>query len=225
MTIIEKAPLPNGAHANRTAENPAIPEGWAEIPAEFLPVWETFKPFVDIETDDSGKITAMTPGARPEVEAEPEIITGAQVSEALSTLTLAALGLEAPVKERAEAEVVLLKSRGVPPAGNDNAEWTAGEYVTAGAVRTVSDVAYECIIAHLTGGHWHPSVTTGHVWRVVRSEDGTPENPIPFVPLMAVRQGLCYVHEGRVYRWLDADIASCPWSPGTAGMWQWEEIN
>lgn len=59
MTIIELAPLENGAHRNQSVSGKITPpEGWAVIPAGMeLPA--TF-PFVDVETDEAGQITSIT---------------------------------------------------------------------------------------------------------------------------------------------------------------------
>ena len=72
MTIIELAPIKNGAHHNQTVSGKiTIPNGWAVIPEEMaLP--ETF-PFVNVEAQD-GIVTALTPGTVPEPQPEPEPI-------------------------------------------------------------------------------------------------------------------------------------------------------
>lgn len=74
MTIIEIARLDNGAHANQTINGvtPAdfpIPEGWAVVPEDMLPL-ENF-PFGEATAQD-GVITGWTPLPIPEPELAPE---------------------------------------------------------------------------------------------------------------------------------------------------------
>lgn len=69
MTIIELAPLKNGAHRNQTTSGLLpVPNGWAVIPEE-MAIPETF-PFVGVEAQ-AGIATALTPGTVPKPESEP----------------------------------------------------------------------------------------------------------------------------------------------------------
>lgn len=70
MRIIEIQALDNGAHRNQTVSGAvAVPDGWAEIPADVaIPV--TF-PFVDIQVEGS-KVVSMTAGVVPDPEPQPE---------------------------------------------------------------------------------------------------------------------------------------------------------
>ena len=74
MTLIEIAPLENGAHRNYTVtELTELPEGWAVIPDVLLDTWETAKPFVSV-TAFEGTVTELIPLTVPEPEPEvPEI--------------------------------------------------------------------------------------------------------------------------------------------------------
>lgn len=69
MRIIEIQALPNGAHRNQTGNFPAIPTGWAEIPAD-VAIPETF-PFVDLVVEGN-QVVSMTAGVVPDPEPEPE---------------------------------------------------------------------------------------------------------------------------------------------------------
>lgn len=69
MTIIELAPLKNGAHRNQTTSGLLpVPNGWAVIPEE-MAIPETF-PFVGVEAQ-AGIVTALTPGTVPKPESKP----------------------------------------------------------------------------------------------------------------------------------------------------------
>lgn len=76
MTIIEITPLENGAHRNQTSDQIGpLPEGWAAVPVEMLPL-ENF-PFgeVTVETfEDVPTVTSWTPLPMPEPDpvTEPE---------------------------------------------------------------------------------------------------------------------------------------------------------
>lgn len=70
MKIIEIQALDNGAHRNQTVSGAvAVPDGWAEIPAD-VAIPETF-PFVDIQVEGN-KVVSMTAGVVPEPEPQPE---------------------------------------------------------------------------------------------------------------------------------------------------------
>ena len=70
MRIIEIQALDNGAHRNQTVSGAvAVPDGWAEIPAD-VAIPETF-PFVDLQVEGS-KVVSMTAGVVPDPEPQPE---------------------------------------------------------------------------------------------------------------------------------------------------------
>lgn len=73
MTIIEIAPLDNGAHNNQSTDGVIqVPDGWAVVPDNLET--ENF-PFGDIEVaeiDGVMTVTNWTPGTIPEPEPEPE---------------------------------------------------------------------------------------------------------------------------------------------------------
>jgi len=53
---------------------------------------------------------------------------------------------------------------------------------------------------------------------------GTLEDPIPWEYGMDCENGLYYSCTGGV--WLcESDMKPCTWAPGTAGIWQWEEVS
>lgn len=56
-----------------------------------------------------------------------------------------------------------------------------------------------------------------------RIHAGTMEDPIPWVYGMDCTTGKYYSYKGGV--WLcNGDMIPCTWAPGTAGVWQWEEV-
>lgn len=54
--------------------------------------------------------------------------------------------------------------------------------------------------------------------------DGSREHPFAFLYGMDVTKDSYYTYEGKL--WLaKADMPACVWTPGTAGLWQWEEAS
>ena len=53
--------------------------------------------------------------------------------------------------------------------------------------------------------------------------DGTKENPYAYIEGMDVHEGSYYTYEGKLYL-AKTDMLPCVWAPGTAGLWQWEEV-
>ena len=54
--------------------------------------------------------------------------------------------------------------------------------------------------------------------------DGSREHPYAFLYGMDVKNGSYYSYEGKL--WLArADMPACVWTPGTEGLWQWEEAS
>ncbi len=58
MTIISANAQSNGAYANQHWDGETAPEGYLEIPEALLPLWEKYKPFVELVVAD-GTITAI----------------------------------------------------------------------------------------------------------------------------------------------------------------------
>lgn len=52
---------------------------------------------------------------------------------------------------------------------------------------------------------------------------GTIDDPIPYLYGMDCAEGLYYSNEGKTYL-CKSDMPNCVWAPGTAGLWQWEEV-
>ena len=59
---------------------------------------------------------------------------------------------------------------------------------------------------------------------VEREHTGTMADPIPWVSGMDCRTGKYYSYEGVTYL-CKGDMIPCVWTPGTAGLWQWEVVS
>ena len=58
---------------------------------------------------------------------------------------------------------------------------------------------------------------------IVLNHTGTLEDPIPWVYGMDCYSGKYYSHNGKTYK-CAGDMIPCVWEPGSAGLWQWEEV-
>jgi hypothetical protein len=79
MTIIKIAPEWNGSHNSIENVDNILP-GWAEIPESCMDVWKASGPFVNVTTDNDGKITALTAGAELGVPTDAELLTAARAA-------------------------------------------------------------------------------------------------------------------------------------------------
>lgn len=57
-----------------------------------------------------------------------------------------------------------------------------------------------------------------------REHAGALSDPIPWVSGMDCRTGKYYSYEGVTYL-CKGDMIPCVWTPGTAGLWQWEVVS
>ena len=110
-------------------------------------------------------------------------------------------------------------------------EWQAGETYEAGYRLVHEGVVYE-VIQQVTAIETQPPSAEGMlaIYRPlsVDSEtgdepDGTIDDPIPYLDGMDVFNGKYYSYNGKTYL-AKADMIPCTWAPGTAGLWQWEEV-
>ena len=72
MTIIEIAPLSNGAHRNQNGGLSVVPTGWAVIPTDMETPNFPFGEVEVAEVDGVMTVTKWTPSEIPEPESAPE---------------------------------------------------------------------------------------------------------------------------------------------------------
>lgn len=111
------------------------------------------------------------------------------------------------------------------------AAWTAGQTYPQGRRLVHGSIVYE-VMQEVTALEDQPPDAAGmlSVYRPLSGDpadgagaDGSREHPYPFLCGMDVRNGCCYSHEGRL--WLArAHMPACVRVPGTADLWQWEEL-
>lgn len=94
MTIIEIAPLSNGAHRNQTGEFEKIPEGYAVVPDGLETPNFPFGEVAVEEVDGVMTVTNWVAGEIPEVEESEKPITAAEQLRADVDYIAAMTGVE-----------------------------------------------------------------------------------------------------------------------------------
>lgn len=108
-------------------------------------------------------------------------------------------------------------------------EWAVGETYAAGHRLAHKGVVYEVVQEVTAQEHQAPDADGMlAIYRPLSNAEGeepagTVEDPIPFIYGMDVKNGLYYSYGGKLYL-AKADMPACVWTPDTAGLWQWEEV-
>ena len=103
----------------------------------------------------------------------------------------------------------------------------AGAQLTAGTCLTKDGQVYRVMQAVTPQAHQPPdSEGMLAVYRPVSpGHAGTADDPIPWEYGMDCLAGQYFSYEGHIYRVAaGGDMIPCVWTPGTAGLWQWELI-
>lgn len=109
--------------------------------------------------------------------------------------------------------------------------WQAGQTYEAGYLLEHEGVVYE-VIQQVKAIENQPPSAEGMlaIYRPLSVDaetgeepDGTKEHPYVFISGMDVHEGSYYSYEGKLYL-AKTDMTPCTWDPGTAGLWQWEEV-
>ena len=104
-------------------------------------------------------------------------------------------------------------------------DWEAAHHYEAGEIVNHEGQAYRVIQA-VDSLENQPPGAEGMlaIYRPLNpGHAGTKEDPIPFVNGMDVYNGKYYSFNEKTYL-AKADMLPCTWDPGTAGLWQWEEV-
>lgn len=102
----------------------------------------------------------------------------------------------------------------------------AGNKVAAGVCLVHNGQTYRVVQA-VTPIESQPPGADGMlaVYRPIeREHTGALSDPIPWVSGMDCRTGKYYSYEGVTYL-CKGDMIPCVWTPGTAGLWQWEVVS
>ena len=111
------------------------------------------------------------------------------------------------------------------------ADWAAGQTYAKGYRLAHEGIVYE-VKQEVTAIENQPPDAAGMlaVYRPLSVDpetgdepDGSRGHPFAFLYGMDVKNGSYYSYEGKL--WLaKADMPACVWTPGTEGLWQWEEV-
>ena len=104
-------------------------------------------------------------------------------------------------------------------------EWRDGVHYEAGEIVNRNGQPYR-VVQTVDAIESQPPGAEGMlaVYRPLNPEHaGTLDDPIPFVNGMDVYTDKYYSFNGKTYL-AKADMLPCTWEPGTAGLWQWEEV-
>lgn len=104
-------------------------------------------------------------------------------------------------------------------------DWAANHHYEAGEIVNHGGQSYR-VIQSVDSLEHQPPGADGMlaIYRPLNpGHAGTLEDPIPFVNGMDVYNGKYYSFNEKTYL-AKADMLPCTWDPGTAGLWQWEEV-
>ena len=111
------------------------------------------------------------------------------------------------------------------------ADWAAGQTYAKGYRLAHKGIVYE-VMQEMTSLENQPPDAAGMlaVYRPLSVDqepgdepDGSREHPYAFIYGMDVSKDSYYTYEDKL--WLaKSDMPACVWVPGTAGLWQWEEV-
>ena len=103
--------------------------------------------------------------------------------------------------------------------------WTAGSQYGANEVILHEEKPYR-VVQPVTAQSHQPPSSPGMlaVYRpIVLAATGTETDPIAFVNGMDARTGQYFSYKGKLYV-CRGDMIPCVWTPGSAGLWQWEFV-
>ena len=103
--------------------------------------------------------------------------------------------------------------------------WKANRHYEAGEIVNNAGQAYRVIQKVDSLEHQVPGAEGMlAIYRpLVPGHAGTLGDPIPWVSGMDVDEGKYYSFSGKTYL-AKANMKPCVWTPGTPGLWQWEEV-
>ncbi len=185
-----------------------IPDGYVEITEE---QWRML-----LKGQATGKRIIIGDSGIPELAdrlpTKPNPI--AEASKLLQAMQVRAAALAIPAADDAAAFTLapLCKT------------WTAGTHYDALEIVNHEGRPYRVVQAVDSLEHQMPgSAGMLAIYRPIDPAPGTHEEPKTFYFGMDVKEGLYYTSAGKLYL-AKADLPACTYAPGTAGVWQWEEV-
>jgi len=194
--------LHNGVYYIRISVTKELPSYWQEI----------------TEDEFNGKLADIgLTQATVVIPSVLEMVSGLyKQQEAILTLQIEPLtGLRIDTEQKAEAMAVLGESLSLPEP-EQKATWKAGEWVTAGIVRSHGGKQYTCLQAHVTQAGWEPPNVPA-LWSEVKEEFAPWKQPLGAHD--AYPAGAKVMHKGKT--WLNTHGNGNIWEPGVYGWTEW----
>lgn len=190
--------------------NPEIHEGALELTdEEHRTLLEAQSSGKVIKPDESGRPIATDPPPPT-----PEETAKQQAQELYENLQRRAVMQAVPFEDDATAYTLA-------PVCPD---WEANRHYEAGEIVNHEGIPYRVILKVDSLEHQFPGAEGMlAVYRPIDPAAGTADDPKRFYYGMDVEQGKYYAWNNKLYL-AKADMKPCTWEPGSAGVWQWEEI-
>ena len=185
-----------------------VPAGYAEITEEL------YTNLLDGQAAGKRIVTGADglPELAEQLSPEPDPVADAE--KLLRSMQVRAAALAIPAADDAAAFTLapLCKT------------WAAGTHYDALEIVNHEERPYRVVQAVDSLEHQMPGAAGMlAIYRPIDPAPGTREEPKTFYLGMDVKEGLYYTSAGKLYL-AKADLPACTYAPGTAGVWQWEEV-
>ena len=186
----------------------AVPAGYAEITEEL------YRNLLDGQAAGKRIVTGADglPELAEQLSPDPDPVANAE--KLLRSMQVRAAALAIPAADDAAAFTLAPLCR----------TWAANTHYDALEIVNHEDQPYRVVQAVDSLEHQMPgSAGMLAIYRPIDPAPGTREEPKTFYLGMDVKEGLYYTSAGKLYL-AKADLPACTYAPGTAGVWQWEEV-
>lgn len=186
----------------------AVPAGYAEITEEL------YRNLLDGQAAGKRIVTGADglPELAEQLSPDPDPVANAEKLLRSMQVRAAALAIPAADDVAAFTLAPLCKT------------WAAGAHYDALEIVNHEGRPYRVVQAVDSMEHQMPGAAGMlAIYRPIDPAPGTREEPKTFYLGMDVKEGLYYTSAGKLYL-AKADLPACTYAPGTAGVWQWEEV-
>ena len=186
----------------------AVPAGYAEITEEL------YRNLLDGQAAGKRIVTGADglPELAEQLSPDPDPVANAE--KLLRSMQVRAAALAIPAADEAAAFTLAPLCK----------MWAANTHYDALEIVNHEGQPYRVVQAVDSLEHQMPgSAGMLAIYRPIDPAPGTREEPKTFYLGMDVKEGLYYTSAGKLYL-AKADLPACTYAPGTAGVWQWEEV-
>ena len=186
----------------------AVPAGYAEITEEL------YRNLLDGQAAGKRIVTGADglPELAEQLSPDPDPVANAE--KLLRSMQVRAAALATPAADDAAAFTLAPLCK----------MWAANTHYDALEIVNHEGQPYRVVQAVDSLEHQMPgSAGMLAIYRPIDPAPGTREEPKTFYLGMDVKEGLYYTSAGKLYL-AKADLPACTYAPGTAGVWQWEEV-